>query len=219
MKNFYIDILGFSLLIEDKSRFRIATGNSELEFIESEAVDHPFYHFAFNIPANKFKEAKLWTKERVKLAVEDNEDEVYFENLDAHALYFYDPAGNIVEFIARHSVSEESSKPFSIKSIFNISEMSLTVNDSIHASNQLNEIDVHERDNEKVNRDGLNFMGEKENGIFLLLTQPGRKWLFSNKKSMIFPLEITLSNDQIIIINSGNEFEIYPKGNLDVKRI
>ena len=97
--------------------------------------------------------------------------------------------------------------------------MSLTVNDSIHASNQLNEIGVHERDNEKINRDWLNFMGEKENGIFLLLTQPGRKWLFSDKKSMIFPLEITLSNDHIIIINSGNEFEIYPKGNLDVKRI
>lgn len=219
MKKFYTEILGFSLLREDKISFRIAIGSSELEFIENEAVDHPFYHFAFNIPANKFKEAKLWTKERVKLAVEDNDDEVYFENLHAHALYFYDPAGNIVEFIARHSVSEESSKPFSVTSILNISEMSLTVNDSIHASNQLNEIDIHERDNQEINREGLNFMGKRENGIYLLLTQPGRKWLFSDKKSMIFPLEITFSNDQIIIINSGNELEVYPNGNLDVKRI
>jgi len=219
MKKFYIDIMGFSLLREDKISFRIATGSSELEFIENEAVDHPFYHFAFNIPANKFKEAKLWTKERVNLAVEDNEDEVYFENLHAHAFYFYDPAGNIVEFIARHSVSEESSKPFSINSILNIGEMSLTVNDLIHASNQLNEIGVHERDKKEIKRDCLNFMGKREKGIFLLLTQPGRKWLFSEKKSMIFPLEIILSNDHIIIINSGNELEIYPNGNLDVKRI
>nr|WP_255550235.1 hypothetical protein [Sporosarcina sp. E16_3] len=43
--------------------------------------------------------------------------------------------------------------------------MSLTVNDSIHASNQLNEIDVHERDNEKVNRDGLNFMGDPKGNL------------------------------------------------------
>ncbi|MBO0586863.1 VOC family protein [Sporosarcina sp. E16_8] len=219
MKKFYIDILGFSLLREDNISFRIATGSSELEFVEHEAVDHPFYHFAFNIPANKFKEAKLWTKERINLAVEDNEDEVYFENLDAHALYFYDPAGNIVEFIARHSVSEESSKTFSINSILNIGEMSLTVNDSIDASNQLNEIGVHERDNEEINRDWLNFMGEREKGIFLLLNQPGRKWLFSDKKSMIFPLKIILSNDHIIIINSGNELEIYPNGDLDGKRL
>ena len=219
MKKFYIDILGFSLLREDKASFRIATGSSELEFKEIETIDYPFYHFAFNIPANKFKEAKLWTKERVNLAVEENEDEVYFDNLHAHALYFYDPAGNIVEFIARHSISEESSIPFSITSILNISEMSLTVNDSVYASNQLNEIGVHERDNEEINRAGLNFMGKRENGIYLLLTQPGRKWLFSDKKSMIFPLEITLSNDQMIIINSGNELEIYPTGNLDVKRL
>jgi len=213
MKKFYIDTLEFSLLKDDENSFRFAVGSSELEFIATGTVDQPFYHFAFNIPVNKFKEAKSWTKERVKLTVEDEKDEVYFNNLQAHAIYFYDPAGNIVEFIARHSVSEENSKPFSSNSVINISEMSLTVNDPISAGKMLNEIDVHERDNKKINKNGLNFMGKREKGVFLLLTHPGRKWLFSDKQSMIYPLEIGLSNTRKIIINSDDKFIVYPNEN------
>lgn len=213
MKKFYIDNLEFTLLKDDDKSFRFAVGSSELEFIATKTGDEPFYHFAFNIPINKFKQAKLWTKERVKLTVEEEKDEIYFNNLHAHAIYFYDPAGNIVEFIARHSVSEENDKPFSSNSFINISEMSLTVNDSISAGKLLNEIDVHERDNKKINKIGLNFMGKREKGVFLLLTQPGRKWLFSDKQSTIYPLEIGLTKNRKIIINSDNQIVVYPNEN------
>lgn len=71
MKNFYINILGFSLLNEDKNSFRITIGTSELEFSSKVVEGNPYYHFAFNIPANKFNEAKVWTKERVSLLVEE----------------------------------------------------------------------------------------------------------------------------------------------------
>lgn len=53
-------------------------------------------------------------------------------------------------------------------------------------------------------------MGERSNGIFILLNQPGRKWLFSDKVSAIYPLEIRLTNDHKIEIDSNNEFQIYP---------
>lgn len=213
MKNFYIDNLEFTLLKDDEKSLRFAVGRSILEFIATETVNQPFYHFAFSIPFNKFKEAKLWIQKRVKLTVEDGKDEVYFNNLQADAFYFTDPGGNIVEFIARHSLSEEGSEPFSSNSVINISEMSLTVNDSISAGKMLNEIDVHERDNNEINKNGLNFMGEKENGVFLLLTQPGRKWLFSNKQSTIYPLEISLSNTRKIIINTDNKIVVYSNEN------
>ena len=62
MKKFYVDTLGFSLINQDKISFRIAVVTSELEFTSKETVGNPFYHFAFNIPANKFREAKSWTK-------------------------------------------------------------------------------------------------------------------------------------------------------------
>ncbi|KAA0965709.1 hypothetical protein FQ087_05335 [Sporosarcina sp. ANT_H38] len=208
MKKFYVDTLGFSLIKEDMVSFRIAVGTSELEFTTNETEGNPFYHFAFNIPANKFTEAKSWTKERVILTVEDDKDEVQF--LQSHALYFYDPAGNIVEFISRHLVSKDSLIPFSINSIANISEISLIVNDSIDASKQLKRIGVTEHENSEISKEQLNFMGEKEKGVFLLLTEPGRKWLFSDKLSTIHPLEIILINNHKIVIDSDNELQIYP---------
>ncbi|WP_419880448.1 VOC family protein [Peribacillus sp. B-H-3] len=88
MKNFYINTLGFSLINEDKNSFRIAVGAGEFEFTTKDVEDNPYYHFAFNIPANKFNEAKSWAKERVSLLVEDGLDEANFAHFPAHALYF-----------------------------------------------------------------------------------------------------------------------------------
>ncbi|ASN05392.1 VOC family protein [Virgibacillus necropolis] len=208
IKNFYLETLGFSLIKEDENSFRIAVGTSELEFTTKDVEGNPYYHFAFNIPANKFEEAKSWTKERVRLAVEGGEDEADFDHLPAHALYFYDPAGNIVEFISRHSTSEDRMDPFSIKSILNISEISLTVDDAINVGEKLNNIGVTERDNNAISPKLLNFMGEKANGIFILLIQPGRRWIFSDKISAIYPIEIELTNNNKIILDPENELYI-----------
>ena len=209
MKNFYIDTLGFSLINEDKNSFRIAVGTGEFEFTTKEVEDNPYYHFAFNIPANKFYEAKSWAKERVSLIVEDGVDEAHFVHLPAHALYFYDPSGNIVEFISRYEIAGDSIEPFSVKSILNISEIGLIVEDTLSVSKKLNEIGVTERDNNTISRKSLNFMGERRKGIFIILAQPGRRWIFSDKMSAIFPLEITLLDNSKIVINSDNEFQVY----------
>ena len=96
MRSFYVGLFGFPLIKEDDNRFRIKAGSSELEFTSENVKGSPYYHFAFNIQANKFEEAKSWVKERVKLNVEDGEDEAEFSHLPAYALYFNDPAGNIV---------------------------------------------------------------------------------------------------------------------------
>lgn len=208
MKAFYIVKLGFPLIKEDNNSFRFRVGTSELEFTSKEAEGDPYYHFALNIPANNFNEAKSWISKRVSLNMEDGEDEVDFAHLPAHALYFDDPAGNVVEFISRHSVTENSTQPFTITSILNISEISLTVDDALSASKKLNGIGVKERDNGAISSKTLHFMGERENGVFLLLIEPGRKWLFSNKISAIYPLEIKLSNNNRILINAENKLQV-----------
>ena len=48
------------------------------------------------------------------------------------------------------------------------------------------------------------------NGVFILLTQPGRKWFFSDKIAATYPLEITLMNNNKIVIKHDNELEIFP---------
>ncbi|MEH7236668.1 VOC family protein [Bacillus sp. JJ1562] len=208
MKKFYVDLFGFPLIKEDKNSFRIAVGSSELEFTSENVIGNPFYHFAFNIPSNQFTEAKTWVKERVQLNVEDGEDEAYFSFFSAYALYFYDPAGNIVEFISRKS-SEEGTEPFSIESVLNISEIGLTVDDAIRAGNRLIDIGIHERDNEPLSQASLNFMGEKSKGIFIILNQPGRRWIFSDKDSAVYPIEIRTTDGGSITVNQDNLVEIY----------
>ena len=212
MKEFYVGTLGFPLITEDELRFCIRTGTDEIEFTSEHVEGDPYYHFAFNIFANKFEEAKAWVKERVPLNVSDGDDEVYFSNIDAHALYFYDPAGNIVEFISRHAISENGEEPFSIEGILNISEIGLTVDDAIDAGNKLMEIGIKERDNEPISSTYLNFMGDKTKGIFIILNQPGREWLFSTKRSVVFPLEITTSNGKIVV-TSDRKLEVYAPPN------
>lgn len=209
MKEFYVDTFGFPLLMENENSFRIRIGSSQLEFNSESVMDHPYYHFAFNIFANKFVEAKSWVKDRVELNVRDGEDEADFSHLPAHALYFYDPAGNIVEFISRHSISEKGERPFSIESVVNISEIGLTVDDAINAGNQLIDIGINERNNQPLSSTYLNFMGEKSKGIFIILNQPGREWFFSDKISVIYPLEITTSNNNRIVVNSDHILEVY----------
>lgn len=208
MKKFYVELFGFPIIKENNSSFRIKAGSSELEFTTEHVKGNPYYHFAFNIPSNKFREAKSWVKERVELSVEDGEDEAYFSFFSAHALYFFDPAGNIVEFISRQG-SEEEKKPFSIDSVINISEIGLTVNDAISAGSRLIGIGINERDNNPLSQTSLNFMGDKSKGIFIILNQPGRRWIFSDKISATFPLEILTTDGSKIVVNSENIFQVY----------
>ncbi|MEK4671053.1 VOC family protein [Niallia sp. FSL R7-0271] len=207
-KMFYTKTLGFTLVDEDDNNFQIMVGSSKLTFTNQSASNNPFYHFAFNIPANKFSEEKQWTKERLNLLTENGEDEVDFSHLSAHAFYFYDPSGNIVEFIARYGINSNSNLPFTSESILNISEIGLVVEDVMQTGQEMINNGIFERDNNSISDKYLNFMGKKHKGIFVILAQPDRKWLFSEKYSAIFPLEIVLDNNKILIVNTKNEFLI-----------
>ncbi|MBD7909667.1 hypothetical protein [Sporosarcina gallistercoris] len=208
MKHFYTVTLGLDLVEENEDKFCVAVGSSKLEFTRDNEKVNPYYHFAFNIQRNKFNEGKSWVEERVSLNREDGEDEADFPHLSARSLYFNDPSGNIVEFISRQSTCDTGDEPFSPKSILNISEISLTVPDAIQVGRQLIELDIKERNNEPLSTTSLNFMGDTSAGIFILLVQPGRKWIFSDKISAIFPLEITLERDEKITLNNKNEVVI-----------
>lgn len=208
MKEFYTQHLGFSICGERLNAFQIQVGTSILEFTNENVVGEPYYHFAFNIPANQFREAKEWVKEKATLLLEDGEDEADFSFWPAHACYFEDPAGNIVEFIARYNVSPNSESPFSVNNILNISEIGLIVQDVPKVGEQLEKVHIFERDNDSITNDSLNFMQENNNGVFILLTSIGRRWLFSAKKSKVFPMTIALDKQLVVGIDEELEFFI-----------
>ena len=206
MKQFYEQILGFSIDNETKNSFQIALGIGSIEFDDKNVVGMPYYHFACDIPSNQFDEAKSWIKSKTNLLTEDGADEIDFTYSGAKSFYFEDPSGNIIEFIARLKDNPPSDKPFSLDNIQKISEIGLVVHDKIPVVNHLINHHFTERSSSEITPDTLSFMGDKKTKVFLLLAGPNRKWLFSEKVSNVFPLDIALDSGIVLGVNNENEF-------------
>lgn len=207
LKDFYVEQLGFPLLVSDDESFSIKIGDSVLEIIKAVASSDPFYHFAFNIDAAKFQAAKEWAKTKVVLNKEDGKDEVYFENISAKSFYFLDPANNIVEFIARNSMETSQENSFSIQSVMNISEINITTNKVIEVGNDLINFGIPVRFGKSLAAKGLNFMGDNHDA-FLLLGPIGRRWYFSDLHAEIHPLSITIDHTNKIDVDGTGEIKL-----------
>ncbi len=109
----------------------IVAGESTLAFRKAEGDAKPFYHFAFNIPENKLESAMKWAKPKFSLLHhrKSGGPVVHFRAWNAHAVYFLDPAGNIVEFIARHTLDNARDGAFSSDDILNVSEIGFVTPD------------------------------------------------------------------------------------------
>ncbi|MBA4538673.1 hypothetical protein H1Z61_16465 [Bacillus aquiflavi] len=195
--SFYKDMMQFESLSMTSKTASFQAGESIFTIHQNEE-DRYYYHFAFNIPANFFKQAKAWIKERVPLLTEDGVDEVDFKYVKANALYFEDPAGNIVEFIARRETSPPATDSiFSSKHILGVSEIGISANEIKHYADQLIEMGIPQRDNRPLSNKNLNFMGEYEDGVFIILGPIGRRWLFSHKTGMDTPVIIKTNRGTI----------------------
>ncbi|XQY90042.1 VOC family protein [Metabacillus sp. HB246100] len=74
VKEFYTKQLGLFAVRQDANSFKLLVGTSLLTFTSTNVEGEPFYHFAFNIPSNKFEEAKAWLKGKVQLNTENGKD-------------------------------------------------------------------------------------------------------------------------------------------------
>lgn len=200
MKGFYEYQLGFRVVEEDETSFTLSIGDSQLVFRESEKA--AFYHFALNIPGNQFTLAKWWAGERVTLNRQEGMDEVFYANFDADAFYFQDPAGNIVEFIARRSVDRMGN--FTVDSLLNISEVSITTPYVEEVGEQIEKMEIPVRGNKGIDPKSLNFLGSGH--AYIILVAPKRMWYFSKQKSETHPLSIELSSGRQINITEEGQF-------------
>ena len=128
-RHFYESVLGLSVRAT-VDQLVVRAGDTRLIFQQARRDWSGVYHFAFNIPENKFKESKDWLQARTPLIRDEaGRDEFDFQEWQAHGLYFYDAAGNIAEFVARHTLPNASAKPFSPESILCVSEIGIVVED------------------------------------------------------------------------------------------
>lgn len=128
LRDFYEGRLGLPTVASADDEVCFQAGQSELCFRR-----HPepaLYHFAFNIAPAKIESAFAWLQGRAPLRMPDVVD---FPNWNAHAVYFVDPLGNILEFIARHDMPSADTSDFGTADIWGVSEIGVVVDDVAEA--------------------------------------------------------------------------------------
>jgi len=185
---FYQDTMGFTYRKNGEGSTDMEVGSGTVTFHKKSGVDC-YYHFALNIPFNLFDSAKAYMAERVTLAKEDDEDEVFFKESKARSFYFLDPAGNIVEFIAREGVNPDSEAgSFSPSEVLGISEIGISSEEVYQCSKEVTGKGIPARNDRPLsNGETLNFMGEAEDGAFIIIARAGRRWIFSDKPGLPAP--------------------------------
>jgi extradiol dioxygenase family protein len=196
LDQFYKTVLQLQVTQTNSKSISLKAGKTTLIFQQTNLAAKPFYHFAFNIPSNKIEEAFQWLKTKVKLLwIEEYKSYIAeFASWHARSVYFIDPAGNIVEFIARFDLHNDDAEPFSSSQILNISEIGI-----VFEAEKFNE-----RAEELLQQSQLQYFSKQppmqhfravgsDEGLFIVVPQQ-RNWYPTNIQSAIFPLSISLEN-------------------------
>lgn len=178
MRDFYTNTLELPLVEEDSTHFTVRAGHSALTFMQTDS-EVPICHYAFNVPEASFAASKQWLKQRVPLLLNaDQHDEIYFENWNAHSVYFGDPDGNIGEIIARHTLPASNEAHSDNHPVLSISEIGISVDDVINFVNTVTTKTGMLPYKGSPNPDFTAIGSEK--GL-LIISRTGRTWLPENK--------------------------------------
>ena len=191
LAGFYSNLMELPVTRNDYTGITIRTGSTKLVFTQAGTAGS-FYHFAINIPANKIEEAKAWLASRVELIwIEPYKSDIAdFANWHAKSVYFYDPAGNIVELIARFDLGNKTDLPFSSSQFLSISEVGLVVKEDELEKTAENLIQRYRLSyfDKQPPLPQFKAIGDDE-GLFIIVPDK-RNWFPTSKSSGIFPMKI-----------------------------
>ena len=200
---FYGETLGLDTRIIAGTQVLIRTGATELVFTHASESQVNLYHFAFDIPENQFENAKQWLAMRTEiLANEVGDTTLYSKTWDSHSLYFKDPAGNILELIARHELKNASDQ----FEILSISEIGLTTEDVLAFVKTLQEktglLPYKDESSETFTAVG------DADGLFITVKQ-GRIW-FPNTgvPAQLLPVRVNFQVDETRFVLSGVPYQM-----------
>lgn len=200
--SFYKEKLDLNVIESTNETASIQVGESLLTFVENKQTQ-PIYHLAFNIPSNKLSQAIEWSKNRFEL-IHENDDLIIsnFESWKANSVYFFDNNGNLLEFITRKELENNTNDSFNSKQILNISEIGIVTEEPDKYGKELIEkydLSLFEKnDNSEV----FTAIGDDEG--LLIIVKENRNWFPTTVPAKSFKTEITVNNidtTHTIIIN------------------
>jgi hypothetical protein len=138
-------------------------------------------HFAINV--GNFAEAVAWA--RGQEGAEWVREDVPFPDWRAHSAYYYDPAGNLVELIARERAPGDDL-------LLEVSEVGVPVEDVGVAVEFLrSELGLPHFSGNRVD-----FSAVGDDRGLLIVVPVGRVWLFSDKRASDAPVRVTISGSR-----------------------
>lgn len=191
-EKFYKKVLGLNTFFTEKDALFYQVGFTKLIFRKSEN-QKPVYHFAIDLPSNRFFDAHHFIKQHTDIIPVEGEDIANFVNWDAKSFYFYDNNGNIVECITRYPNHAYDDEPFSSKSFISISEIGLVTN------NVKELVDVFAKEEgvpifkRQPRSDTFTASGDDE-GLFIISLK-GRDWYPTKVKSQSFRTRVIFMQD------------------------
>lgn len=188
---FYGDDLGIEVTRAGAAGVSLSPGDSEMTFRPS--AGDPFYHFALLVPDGRFSASRRWIEGAVELLDgPDGGPVVSFPSWRAEALYFLDPAGNIVELISHgglHPGDAPAERPFRPEELAGISEAALIVEDPEAAVRQIGAdqgLPCWDGDPAR----GIAFVGERAHT--LVIFNAGRGLLPTGAPAEVHPIRVTI---------------------------
>lgn len=201
---FYRDTLGLPAALDsaDPTSQGVQIGWSRLAFRQRHPSVAGVYHLALNIPEDKMEAGLAWLSAQCAAPCDpisvNGATIFYSENWDSHSVYFHDPAGNIVELIAQHTLpqtasarsSDSPSTPFSAADLLCISEIgvvSAAVEQTVARLTSAYDLPLY-------GSGSVNFqpVGDAE-GLFIVVAE-GRTWFPDQvDRAARLPLQVTFA--------------------------
>jgi len=195
LARFYGTVLGLPFY-RANGALHLQCGATRLSFYSAPEGDAPFYHIAFNIPAGSIEAAERWLQDKVSLLyIEDYKGTIAeFVNWDARAIYFYDPAGNVVELIARNGIHAARTGDFSAEHLLSVSEVGIALPSEGIAQQTEQWLDWYRLQYFKKQPPFPAFKAVGDDQGLLILVTEGRAWYPTQKKAVSAPVSVVFLN-------------------------
>lgn len=170
LRPFYADALGLPVS-DTQTGFVVVVGATALEFRQADSGTDPIYHVALSVPGDSIDAAAEWLRTRTELLTDDGQERFRYEFIGADAVYAADPAGNVLELLARDG-RDGGDEPFGPDSLLDVGEIGIVTEDVTGASRALD--DAFDLAGEPNEAGDFAYLGDAD-GAFVLVA-PGRPW-------------------------------------------